>query len=170
MFECLGNFSPFGALITLFSFSTTMFGHSHLQCPVPLHLKHCTSSTTSCLLTFTSFLKPHLITLLASTSNLFWRVDLPFSSCSLFLQLWTKCPNFLYPQYILPSLPSISALSLARACHWLSILPIRELYCSRDMVLYLWRSQNRSDLTNVMSTGVQDLHPARHLLPYLLLP
>ena len=80
----------------LFSFSTAMFGHSHLWCPVPLHLKHCTSSTTSCLLTFTSFLRPYLITLLDSTLNLFWRVDLPFSSCSLFLQLQTKCPNFLH--------------------------------------------------------------------------
>ena len=80
----------------LFSFSTAMFGHSHLWCPVPLHLKHCTSSTTSCLLTFTFFLRPYLITLLDSTLNLFWRVDLPFSSCSLFLQLQTKCPNFLH--------------------------------------------------------------------------
>ena len=69
----------------LFSFSTAMFGHSHLQCPVPLHPKHCTSFTTSCLLTFTFSLRPHLITLLASTSNLFWRVDLPFFSCSLFV-------------------------------------------------------------------------------------
>ena len=69
----------------LFFFSTAMFGHSHLQCLVPLHLKHCTFFTTSCLLTFTFSLRPHLITLLASTSNLFWRVDLPFFSCSLFL-------------------------------------------------------------------------------------
>ena len=101
----------------LFSFSTAMFEYSHLRCPVLLHLKHCISSTTSCFLTFTSPLRPHLITLLVSTLNLFWRVDLPFFSCSLFLQLWAKCPNFLYPQHTFPSLPSISALSLARACH-----------------------------------------------------
>ena len=46
---------------------------------------------------------------------------------------------------------------------------MRELYCSRDMMLCLQRSQMRSDLTTVMSTRVQDFHPARYLLSYLLL-
>ena len=80
----------------LFSFSTTMFGHSHLWCPIPLHLKHCTSSTTSCLPTFSSSLTLHCITLLAIFSNLFWETGFPFTSF-IFLQLWTRCPNFLHP-------------------------------------------------------------------------
>ena len=142
-------------------------GHSLHLCPFSPHLKHSTS-TVSCFLIILSFTS-HCITLLDNTSNLFWKAVLLFSSSSLFLQFQARCPNFLQPQHILLSLPSISALSLARVHCWLSILPIRELYCSRNMVLHLWKSQNRNDLTNVTSTGVQDLYPARHLLPYLLL-
>ena len=154
----------------LFFFSTSIFGHSHLRCPTFQHLKHFTFSIISCLLTFTSCLTLHCITLLAITSNLFWRINLLFSFSFLFLQLQARCPNLLYPQYTLSSLFSISALSLARACHWLSIPSMRELYYSRDIMLCLWRSQIKNDLTTVMSTRVQDLYPARHLLPYLLLP
>ena len=145
---------------------TLIFGHFHLRCPIPQHLKHLTSSIVSCLLTFTSSLTPHCITLLAITSNLFWRTDFLFFSTLLFLQLQARCPNLLHPQHTLSSLSSISALSLARAYHWLSIPLRRELYCSRDIMLHLQRSQMRNDLTTVMSTRVQDLHPARHLLPY----
>ena len=145
-------------------FSPFQREHSLHLCPFFPHLKHSTS-TISCFLIVLSFTS-HYITLLDNTSNLFWGVVFLFSSSSLFLQFRARCPNFLHPQHILPSLPSISALSLARTHRWLSILLIRELYCSRDMVLHLQRSQSRNDLTNVTSTGAQDLHPARHLLPY----
>ena len=64
----------------LFFFSISMFGYSHLQYPILLHLKHCTSSTTSCLLTFTSSLILYFITLLANTLNLSQRTDFPFFS------------------------------------------------------------------------------------------
>ena len=154
----------------LFFFLTSIFGHSYLKWLTLQHLKHFTFSIISYLLTFTSSLTSHYITLLAITSNLFWEINLLFSSPFLFLQLWARCPNLLYLQHTLPSLPSIFALSLARAYCWLSISLIRELYYSRDIMLYLQRSQIRNDLTTVTSTGVQDFHPARHLLPYLLLP
>ena len=154
----------------LFFFLTSIFEHSYLRCLTLQYLKHFTFSIISCLLTFTSSLTLHCITLLAITSNLFWGIDFSFSFPFLFLQLQARCLNFLHLQYTLPSLPSISALSLARACCWLSILLMRELYCSRNIMLHLQRSQIRNDLTTVTFTGVQDLHPARHLLPYLLLP
>ena len=124
----------------LLLFPTSIFGHSHLRCLVPQHLKHLTPFIVSCLFTFTFSLTLHYITLLAITSNLFWRINFPFSSTLLFLQLWARCLNLLHPQYTLPSLPSISIPSLARAYHWLSILLRRELYCSRDIMLYLQRS------------------------------
>ena len=64
----------------LFFFSISMFGHSYLQYPILLYLKHCTFSTISCLLTFTSSLILYFITLLTNTSNLSWRTDFPFFS------------------------------------------------------------------------------------------
>jgi len=118
-------------------FSTSIFKYSYLRYPIPQHLKHLTPSIVFCLLTFTFSLTLYCITLLAITSNLFWGIDFLFSSTLLFLQLWTRCPNLLHPQYTLPSLLSISALSLTRACYWLSILLRRELYCSRDIMLYI---------------------------------
>ena len=102
-------------------FFTLIFGHSHLKCPTLQHLKHFTSSSTFCYLTSTSSLTLHCITLLANTSNLFWEIGFPFSPLLLFLQLQARCPNFLYPQHFLPS---NSALNLARAFFWLSILLI----------------------------------------------
>ena len=149
-------------------FSSFQGGHSLHLYSFSLHLKHSTF-TISCFFTILSFTS-HCIILLDNTSNLFWGAVPLFSFPSLFLQFQARCPNPLQLQHTLPSLLSISALNLARACHWLSILSIRKLYCSRNMVLHLQKSQNRSDLTNVASTRVQDLHLARHLLPYLLLP
>ena len=102
--------------LLLLSFSTLIFGYFHLQYPTPQHLKHYTpSSTVFCFLTSTSSFTPHCITLLTITSNLFWGTSFPFASFFLFLQLWARCLNFLYSQYILPSLSFISALSLVRA-------------------------------------------------------
>ena len=52
-----------------------IFGHFHLKCPTPQHLKHLTSSTISFLLILTSSLTPYLITLLDNTSNLFLEIS-----------------------------------------------------------------------------------------------
>ena len=114
--------------------STSIFGHFHLQCPTPQHQKHFTSPTLSCCFISTSSFTLHCIILLAITSNLFWGINFPFASPILFLQLRARYPNLLHPQHILLSFSSISALSLARAHHWLSIPLMRELYCSRDIV------------------------------------
>ena len=125
-------------LLLLFSLSTSMFEHFHLWCLTFQHLKHFTSSssTISCLLTFTSSLTLYCITLFAITSNLFQRISFPFISF-LFLQLQTRCPNLLQYQHILLLLPSNFTLSLVKVYCWLSMLLMRELYCSRDMVLHL---------------------------------
>ena len=80
----------------LFFFSTSIFGYFHLGYLIPQHLKHFTSSIISCLLTFTFSSTLHCITLLAVTSNLFWGIGFPFSSCFLFLQLQARCPNLLH--------------------------------------------------------------------------
>ena len=99
------------SLLLLF-FSTSIFGHSHLQYPTPQYLKHCTPfSTVSCFLTFTSSLTSHCITLLAIASNLFWEIGFPFAPFFLFLQLQARYLSFLHSQYVVPS---ISALSLVR--------------------------------------------------------
>ena len=108
---CTASFS------LLFFFSTSIFGYFHLRCPTLQHLKYFTFSVISCLLTFTSSLTLQYITLLAITSNLFWRISFSFFSHFLFLQLQARCPNLLYLQHTLPPFLSISALSLARACH-----------------------------------------------------
>ena len=126
-------------------FSPFQRGHSLHLCPFSPHLKHSTSTVSCLLIVFSP--TPHCITLLDNTSYLFWGVTpLSFFS-SLLLQFWARCPNPLQYQHILPLLPFNSALSLARVHFWLSKLLMRELYCSRDMVLCLQRSQNRSDLT-----------------------
>ena len=124
-------------------FSTSMFGHSHLQCPIPQHLKHLTSSTISFLPIFTSSLTLHLITLLNNTSNLFLGISFPFFSFFLFLQLQARCLNFLQLQHSLSLLLSNCTLSEARAHFSLSMLLRRLLYWSRDMVLCLQRDQNK---------------------------
>ena len=118
-FSCCCTFPLIGCTASsclLFSFSTSMFGHFYLQCPIPLYLKHCTFFTISCLLTFTPPPTPYYITLLAIISNLFWEIGFLFVSLLLFLQLWARYPNFLQYQHILSFLPSNSTLSLARAC------------------------------------------------------
>jgi len=120
-------------------------GHSLHLCPFSPHLKHSTSTVSYLLIVFSP--TPHCITLLDNTSYLFWGVTPLSSFSSLLLQFQARCPNPLQHQHILPLLPSNSALSLVRVHFWLSKLLMRELYCSRDMVLCLQRSRNRSDLT-----------------------
>ena len=66
---------------------------------------------------------PHLITLLAKISNLFWEVSFPFFSSS-FLQYWAQCLNLLHFQHTLSHFSSNFALSEARACFSLSRLLI----------------------------------------------
>ena len=114
-------------------FSPFQIGHSLHLCPFSLYLKHSTS-TVSCLLIIVS-LTSHCITLLNNTSNLFWDTVPLFSSPSLFLQFRARCPNPLQCRHTLLLLPSNSALSLARACFWLSRLLMRVLYCVWDIVL-----------------------------------
>ena len=153
---------------TAFSFLTHN-GHFLHLCPFSPHLKHSTSTTPTFLIVF-SF-SPHCITLLHNTSNLFWGTTVPFSSFLLFLQFRARCPNPLQHLHSFPLLPSSSSLSLARVRFSLSILLINELYCCKDMVLYLCKGTDLMvDLTTVTSVGAQDLHPTRHLLPYWLLP
>ena len=103
------------SLSFFFFLLTSIFGHSHLKCITFQHLKHLTSSTVLFLLILTSSFIPYLITLLNNTSNLFLGIGFPFSSSFLFLQLWTRYPNFSQLQHFLPSLSSNSALSLVRA-------------------------------------------------------
>ena len=119
------------AICTIFStiynfFSPFQIGHSLHLCLFSLYLKHSTS-TVSCFLIIVS-LTSHCITLLDSTSNLFWGV-VPLSSFPfLFLQFRTRCLNPLQFQHSCSFFPSNFALSLVRACFWLSRLLIRELY------------------------------------------
>lgn len=72
------------SLLLLFLF-TSMFGHSYLKCSISQHLKYCTFSFTFYCLTSTSPLMLYLITLLTNTLSLFWGIDFPFFSISLFL-------------------------------------------------------------------------------------
>ena len=117
-------------------------------CSTPQHLKYFTSFfPLSYHLISTLPLTPHCITWLTNTSSLFLGIGFPFSSPTLFLQLQTRCLNFLQLKYFSPFFLSSSALSLVRAHHWLSILLIKELYCLRDMVLYSSMS-NKIDLTS----------------------
>ena len=107
-------------------FSPFQIGHSLHLCLFSLHLKYSTS-TVSCFLIIVS-LTSHCITLLDSTSNLFWGA-VPLSSFPfLFLQFQTRYLNPLQFQYSCSFFPSNFALSLVRACFWLSRLLIRELY------------------------------------------
>jgi len=132
----------------LLPLSTSMFGHSHFWCPTLQHLKHCISSSPLfyCLIS-TLPLTPYCITWLTNTSNLFLGIGFPFSSLTLFLQLQARCLNFLQLKHFFLSLSSSSALNLARACYWLSMLLIKELYCLRDMVLCP-SMLNKIDLTS----------------------
>ena len=92
--------------------------------------------TTSCFLIILSFMS-HCITLLVNTSNLFWRA-VPLSSFpSLFLQFQTRYPNPLQFQHSHSFFPSNFALNEVRAHFCLSKLLINELYCCKDIVLYL---------------------------------
>ena len=101
------------------------------------------------------FSTPHCITWLLNISNLFWGIVFSFSPSALFLQFWARYPNLLQLKHIFPFLPSSSALNLARACFWLSMLLMRELYCVWDIVTtslrvqwwgskWIW-SQNKGD-------------------------
>ena len=133
------------ALLCSFTFSHTfcggtasscflffIFGHSHFLCPFFSHPKHFTSpSTISCLLTS---LTPHCITRLLSASNLLPTTVFFFCS-SPFLHFRARCPNLPHFLQILSSLPSNSALNLARARLSLSISLMSLLYWSRDIVV-----------------------------------
>ena len=128
---CSFTFShtPFGGTV---SSSFLFFGHSHFLCPSFPYLKHHGfSSTTTC---FLSFFTPKCITQLPNASNLLAATIFFFYSSPL-LYLRVRCPNPPHLLHSLPSLPSNSTLSLARACLWLSISLMRVLYCSRDLVL-----------------------------------
>jgi len=82
--------------LLLFCLSTSMFGHSHLQCPTLQYLKYFTSSILFCHLISTSFFIPYYITLVTNILYLFWGFFLfSFSSSFFILQLQTRCPNFL---------------------------------------------------------------------------
>ena len=116
-------------------FSPFQRGHSLYLCPFSLHLKHSTL-TVSCFLIIPSFTS-HCIILLDNTSNLFWGAVLFFSFPSLFLQFRARYPNPLQLQYSCSLFPSNFALNVVRACFCLSKLLINELYCCKDIVLYL---------------------------------
>ena len=131
-------------MVTCTAFSITHIFFSVFQreyflhlCSFSPHLKHSTSITfyLFIVLSFT----PHCITLLNNTSNLFWEIVVPFSPSLLFLQLQARYPNFLQLKHNFPFLLSSSSLSLVRVCFSLSILLMMELYCCRDMVLYLYK-------------------------------
>jgi len=146
--------------------SSFFFGYCLHQCPFSSYLKHLTTIFISCLLIHYS---PSLlcITLLLNTSNLFWEIVSLSSSFLLFLQFQAKCLNFLQYLYNFFVLPSNSSLSLMREYCCLSIVLIKSLYCCRDIILCLRGIEWMIDLTSyTMSTGVQDLHLARVLLPY----
>ena len=99
--------------------------------------------------------------------------------CSLsFLHFWARCPKLLHFLQSLPSLPSNSALNLARARLSLSMLLMSLLYCSRDIVLCSGQVGAKGFVLlfeglvmfftylTFTSAGVHYLHPARCLLPY----
>ena len=110
-----------------------LLGHSHFLCPFSSHTKHLTSTSSITFCFLTSF-TPHYITQFPNTLNLL--LGTVFFFCSFpHLQFGARCPNFPHLLHSFPFLPSNSALNLARACLWLSILLIRLLYCSRDIVL-----------------------------------
>ena len=158
---------------------SSIFGHSHFLCSSSPHLKYLTlPSTFSCL--FTS-LTPHCITWLFNTLNLFWGFAF-FISSFLLLYFWARCPNLPYHLHNLLSLPSNSTLNLTKARLSLSMSLMSLLYWSRDIVLcfgqvlYIKKDIFLEGLIvffsylTYMFAGVQDLHLARYLLPYWLLP
>ena len=79
-------------------------------CPSSPHLKHSTTAISCLLIVLSSTL--HCITLLFSTSNLFWGMAILFSPSFLFLQLQARCLNPLQFQHSLFLFPSNFAL-----CH-----------------------------------------------------
>jgi len=122
-----------GSATSSFLLLSLSFGHSHFLCPFSPHLKHHGfSSTISYLLT--SF-TPHCITQLLNASNLFSTAIFIFCS-SLLLHFQARCPNLLHCLHNLPSLPSNSHLRLVSAHLWLSILLMRLLYWSSNIVLH----------------------------------
>ena len=129
------SYATFPLSIALFLFSYNR--HSLHLCSFFPHLKHSTPTTSCLLIVFSS--TPHCITLLLNISNLFWGMTLPFSFLSLFLQFWARCPNFLQLKHNFSLLSSSSSLSLVRECFCLSMLLRIELYCSKDIVLCLWK-------------------------------
>ena len=132
----------------LLSLSTFMFEHFHFWCSTPQHLKYFTfSSSLFCHLIFTSLLILYYITQLINTLNLFLEIGFLSSSPILFLQLWTRCPNFLQLKHFLLFFSSSSALSLVKVCHWLSMMLIKESYYLRNIVLCPLML-NKIDLTN----------------------
>ena len=70
---------------TLSPLSFSLFGHSFYWCPSSLYLKHCIAFSSFLSLFCLLISTPHLITLLDSTSNLFWGIDVLPSSSLLFL-------------------------------------------------------------------------------------
>ena len=116
-------------------FSPFQIGHSLHLCPFSPHLKHSTSTISYLLIVFSP--TPYCITLLDNTLYLFWGVTPLSSFSSLLLQFQARYLNPLQHWHILPLLTSNSALSLVRVHFWLSKLLMRELYCSRDIVLHL---------------------------------
>ena len=107
-------------------FSSFQIEYSLHLYPFSPHFEHSTS-TVSYFLIIVSLIS-HCIILLNSTSNLFWGVVSLFSFPFSFLQFWTRCPNPLQFQHSHSFFPFNFALSLVRACFWLSRLLIRELY------------------------------------------
>ena len=82
----------------LFSSSCLLFsfflrGHFLYLCSFSLYLKH--STTISSYLFIILFSTSHCIILLVNILNLFWKTIFSFSFSPLFLQFWTRCPNFL---------------------------------------------------------------------------
>ena len=85
------SFLPF----LLLPLSSSMFGHSYLQCPTPQYLKHFTSFTLFCCFIFTSSFILHCITLVTNISYLFWGFSL-FT----FSLLWVGSKEGKYLLYI----------------------------------------------------------------------
>ena len=113
----------FCGITTCPTFSPLFFpllGHSFYQCPSSLYLKHCIAFSSFFSFSYLLISTLYFIILLNSISNLFWGADFFFSPTSLFLQLWTRCPNFLHSKHISFFLPFNSALNLVRTCFFLS--------------------------------------------------
>ena len=150
------------------SFVFFHFGHSLHLCSFSLYLKH---STTLPLVSWLSSLPLHTASLYSSILQTYfgewWSPPLlPFYSCNCRPGAWTSCNiDTTSPSFLLILLSVWwGSIFVWASCSWVVCIGLETLcYVSESIDLMV-------DLTKVTSVRVQDLHPARHLLPYLLLP